>query len=187
MKPVLIVVDMVNEFVRGRLSTEQSKAVVEPSVLAVGNFRRFGEKIVYLKDSHTPLDFELDVWGNHSMENDPSSEIIDELKPEKGDIVINKHTYSGFYGTILDNYLRALNANSLFFIGLDADICVRHTVADAFFRGYRTFVIKEAVAAYIDKNWENYYKKVYGTEVISINQLENILKANKAMEILPPQ
>ena len=187
MKPVLIVVDMVNEFVHGRLSTDQSKSLIEPSIYVVNHFRKIGGKIIYIKDSHNSLDFELNVWGNHSMENDPSSDIIDELKPKPDDIVIYKHTYSGFYGTILDNYLRALKADSLFFIGLDADICVRHTVADAFFRGYDTFVIKEAVASYIDKDWENYFRKVYDTRVISINELEEILKSYDIMEKLPQQ
>jgi len=62
-----------------------------------------------------------------------------------------------------------------------------HTVADAFFRGYNTFVIKEAVASYIDKDWENYFRKVYGSRVISINELEEILKSYNIMEKLPQQ
>lgn len=173
MKPALIIVDMTNEFVYGRLSTSEAISTVAPVSKALRFFRENKYPVIFLRDSHYPSDFEIKLWGMHSMSGDNSSNIIDELKPIEGEFVIEKHNYSGFFGTPLDIILRSIDIKTLFFAGLDADICVRHTVADAFYRGYEIYVIREGVAAYIDKNWESYFEKVYGATIISISNLLN--------------
>ena len=61
-------------------------------------------------------------------------------------------------------------------VGLDADICVRHTAADAFYRGYSIFIVRDAVAARIDPLWEKYFVKVYGARIINSNEIESMLK-----------
>jgi nicotinamidase-related amidase len=61
-------------------------------------------------------------------------------------------------------------------VGLDADICVRHTAADAFYRGYSIFIVRDAVAARIDPSWEKYFIKVYGARIINSSEIETVFK-----------
>lgn len=176
-RAALLVVDVLEEFVNGRLSTPEAKAIVGPARRVVEEFRRRGLPVIYLKDSHYETDFELRVWGRHAMSGEEGSRIVEELRPEKGDIVIEKHTYSGFFDTPLDYILRSKGVTHVFLLGLDADICVRHTAADAFYRGYYIYVIRDATAAYMDKGWEEYFKKIYGAKVISSEEVSKELSA----------
>ena len=71
-------------------------------------------------------------------------EIVDELKPESGDIVVNKSRYSGFVNTKLDTTLRAAGIKYLLFTGLYTNICVESTLRDAFHREFFPILIRDA-------------------------------------------
>ncbi len=73
-------------------------------------------------------------------------EIIDELKPRKGDVIIEKNKYSGFTGTNLDNILKAHNAKYLIFTGLTTNVCVESTLRDAYFLEYWPIIVSDACA-----------------------------------------
>ena len=75
-----------------------------------------------------------------------SAAIVDELKPEPGDIRVSKHRMSGFWDTPLDSILRNLRVETLLFAGVNADQCVLHTLADANFLGYDTILLEDATA-----------------------------------------
>jgi ureidoacrylate peracid hydrolase len=71
-------------------------------------------------------------------------EIVDELKPQPGDLVVVKTRYSGFAGTKLDSLLRTRNIRFLFFAGIATNVCVESTLRDAFFLDYWPFLITDA-------------------------------------------
>jgi ureidoacrylate peracid hydrolase len=71
-------------------------------------------------------------------------EIVDELKPRPGDVVINKTRYSGFCGTPLDSMLRTRGTKTLFFAGIATNICVESTLRDAFFLDYWPILLRDA-------------------------------------------
>jgi ureidoacrylate peracid hydrolase len=70
-------------------------------------------------------------------------QIIDELKPQPGEIIIDKHRYSGFVNTELDTILRTYNIKYLMFIGLTTNVCVDSTLRDAYFREYFPILISD--------------------------------------------
>ena len=179
MKAALIVVDMVNEFVHGRLATPEALKTVEPSKRVIEAFRNAGLPIVYTNDRHYPDDPEMNIWGPHSMKGDSGSEVIDEIRPESDDYIVEKHTYSGFYGTNLDIILRSHGIDTVVIIGLDADICVRHTAADALYRNYHIMIVEDAVAARIDRNWKDYFVKVYGARIVRSDEIAKILSEDQ--------
>ncbi|AFZ71247.1 nicotinamidase-like amidase [Caldisphaera lagunensis DSM 15908] len=175
MRPALIIIDMLNDFISGTLKTEEAISTVKPTKKAIDVFRRRKYPIFYVNDSHYNNDFEIPLWGPHAMKGTDGAKVYEEIKPEKDDFVLEKHAYSAFFQTPLDYLLRTNGIDTVFLAGLDADICVRHTAADAFFRGYKIYVIKDAVAARIDKNWEIYYKKVYNANIVYSEELEKII------------
>jgi ureidoacrylate peracid hydrolase len=71
-------------------------------------------------------------------------EIVDELRPKAGDLVVNKTRYSGFCGTPLDSLLRTRGIKTLFFTGIATNICVESTLRDAFFLDYWPVLVKDA-------------------------------------------
>ena len=70
-------------------------------------------------------------------------EIIDELKPQPEDIIVNKHRYSGFTNTELDSILGTYNIKYLLFIGLATNVCVESTLRDAYFHEYFPVLISD--------------------------------------------
>ena len=75
------------------------------------------------------------------------AEIVDDLKPKEGDIVVEKSRYSAFWGTNLDVILRTLNTRYLVIVGVQTNICVEATLRDALYYGYFPILISDAVAA----------------------------------------
>jgi ureidoacrylate peracid hydrolase len=75
-----------------------------------------------------------------------NTDIVDELAPEPGDIVLYKHRYSGFYGTDLDCKLRHLGIQTLIFTGATTSVCVESTLRDAMFRDYHCLLLEDCTA-----------------------------------------
>ena len=69
--------------------------------------------------------------------------IVDDLKPDPGDLVIVKTRYSGFAGTTLDSQLRTRGIRYLFFAGIATNVCVESTLRDAYFRDYWPILIAD--------------------------------------------
>lgn len=74
------------------------------------------------------------------------ADIVEQLKPRKGDIVVEKQRYSAFYQTNLDIILKTYNIKYLMFTGLATNICVEASVRDAFYMGYFPILISDACA-----------------------------------------
>ena len=74
------------------------------------------------------------------------AEIIEELKPCEGDIVVKKQKHDGFIGTNLDIILRTLGTKYLFFVGAATNICVESTLRHAFSLDYFPILVSDAVS-----------------------------------------
>ncbi len=70
--------------------------------------------------------------------------LIDALKPEPGDIIIEKSRYSAFFNTGLDSMLRARGIRTLVFTGIATNVCVESTLRDGFFLEYFGVVLHDA-------------------------------------------
>jgi len=74
-------------------------------------------------------------------------EIVEDLKPQPGDLRIVKTRYSGFARTSLDVELRQRGIRYLFFTGIATNVCVESTLRDAFFLDYWPILIADAAMA----------------------------------------
>ena len=71
-------------------------------------------------------------------------ELVDELKPLPGDIVLHKTRYSGFFNSQLDSVLRSRGIRHLVFTGIATNVCVESTLRDGFFLEYFGIVLEDA-------------------------------------------
>jgi ureidoacrylate peracid hydrolase len=72
--------------------------------------------------------------------------VIAALAPRAGELVVSKHYYDGFNGSVLDGALRARGVTTLVVTGTMTDICVLATVVGGFNREYRMVVVEDAVS-----------------------------------------
>lgn len=182
MSYAVLVVDMLHEFVHGRLRSPQAEKIVPNIKLIISEARQRGVPVIYLADAHLPVDAEFKIWGPHALKGSEEARIIDELRPQEKDIVIEKRWYSGFRGTGLDVLLRDLNVDTVIVTGIHTHICVLHTVADAFYYRFNIIVVKDAVAAFSDEDHKyalKYMEQVYGAKLLSTDEVVNILRKTK--------
>ncbi len=71
-------------------------------------------------------------------------QLVDELRPQEGDIVLPKPRYSGFFNTPLDSILRSRGIRHLVFTGIATNVCVESTLRDGFFLEYFGVVLEDA-------------------------------------------
>lgn len=93
------------------------------------------------------IDMEAD-WGTGAwLRGTPGPEIIEELTPQPGDIIVEgKKTLDAFHSTALDYYLRANEIEYVAFTGFHTNWCVESSARSAYDKGYRVMVIGDCTA-----------------------------------------
>jgi len=71
-------------------------------------------------------------------------QLVDELTPQPGDIVVPKTRYSGFFNTNFDSLMRSRGIRNLVFTGIATNVCVESTLRDGFFLEYFGVVLADA-------------------------------------------
>ena len=154
-------------FDRAGVDISAVRKAVGPACKVLSAARRAGIKIVYLKMGYRP---DLSDLGDNDSPNRVrhlrfgvgqeclapdgrrgrflirdtwNTEVIKELRPEPGDMVLYKHRFSGFYQTELDDILHRLGIKYLIFTGCTTSICVDSTIRDAMFRDYHCVLLAD--------------------------------------------
>jgi len=174
MKPAIIVIDMLEEFVHGRLKSPDAEKIVPIIKNVIDKAHEKDIPVIHVIDQHFPVDHELKIWGEHALIGSKEASIVEELRPSSKDYVLYKRSYSGFRDTGLDMLLRDLGVDTVVLTGIHTHICVLHTAWDAFYYGYNIVIVKDAVAAFSKEDHEyalKYMEKIYGAKLVESTEL----------------
>jgi nicotinamidase-related amidase len=176
----LIVDDILQDFVYGKLKSEKARAIIPNTKLLITTARRAKVPVIYVCDAHLSSDPEIKLWGPHAMKGTAGARVVHELKPTASDYVLEKRVYSSFHDTGLDLLLRDLKVDNVVIVGLYTDICVRHSAADAFYRGYKITIPKDCVESLAGANNEDieYLRKIYNAKITTSRELVKQWRAN---------
>lgn len=101
-------------------------------------------------------------WSN--FEDTPGAEIYEPVKPTQDDIVVKKFRYSGFYGTQLENLLRALGRDTIAITGVATNVCCDSTARDGAMRDFKVVFLSDCNASFSQqeqdatlKNFEKHF------------------------------
>jgi nicotinamidase-related amidase len=86
--------------------------------------------------------------GRILIRGEPGHDIIPDLYPLPGEVVIDKPGKGAFYATELGDTLQRFGIENLLVCGVTTEVCVNTTVREANDRGYRCVVISDACASY---------------------------------------
>ena len=166
--PALLIVDMQNDFVRqdAPLQVPDALGTIAAHLALIAGFRERGLPVIYTKflSSQTPSlgwlwspecePHTKCCWqGHHRHYPDldgsfECTEIIDELRPEPDDLIIEKYGYGAFHGTSLNDSLRQMGVGSLVITGTVTQICVEETAREAFHHHFPTTMVSDAVSSF---------------------------------------
>ncbi len=79
---------------------------------------------------------------------EPGNEIVPELRPEAGELVIDKPGKGAFYATGLDERLKAGGITHLIFTGVTTEVCVQTSMREANDRGYECLLVEDGTESY---------------------------------------
>lgn len=119
-------------------------------------------------------------------------QLVDELVPQPGDIVLPKPRYSGFFNTPLDSILRSRGIRHLVFTGIATNVCVESTLRDGFFLEYFGVVLEDAThqagPEFVQKaalfNIETFFGWVSDVETFcdALSPMRRLMKSAKASQ-----
>ncbi|WP_189339196.1 cysteine hydrolase family protein [Williamsia muralis] len=100
-------------------------------------------------------------YGRILIQGEYGHDIVDELAPVAGEIVIDKPGKGAFYGTDLQQILTGAGITHLLVTGVTTEVCVHTTTREANDRGYECLVVSDCVGSYFPE-----FQRV-GLEMIS--------------------
>ncbi len=126
---------------------DKVEKTIAPIRNAVDMFHSAGQKVYYVCLSLPPGDEQFERFGDkYCIEGTEGVDIIPELLPLKGEVVM-KRKHSAFFETDLERLLREADVEEIYLSGLQTQICIMTTAADASFRGYRAVAVRDCVVS----------------------------------------
>jgi|SRR5690625_2537130 len=181
-KRALINVDYTYDFVAedGKLTCGEPGQAIEDKITSLteeflekGDFVAFGIDAHEKDDKYHP---EKDLFPPHNINDTPGKNLYGKLADvyEKNKHLANvyyfdKTRYSAFVGTNLEIKLRERKIEEVHLVGVCTDICILHTAVDAYNKGFKIVVHKDAVASFneIGHEWAlTHFTSTLGANVI---------------------
>jgi nicotinamidase-related amidase len=169
----LVVIDMQRDFMEPGGFGEslgndvsQLRSTIEPLAAVLAATRAIGMTIIHTREGHLPDLSDLppsklnrgegaglrigDVGpkGRILIRGEYGQDIIDELAPVAGEVVIDKPGKGAFYATEFGNVLKDAGITKLVVTGVTTEVCVHTTVREANDRGYDCLVLSDCVGSY---------------------------------------
>jgi nicotinamidase-related amidase len=168
----LVVIDMQRDFIEpggfgASLGNDVSllQAIIPTTRRLIDGFRAAGLPVIHTRECHRPDLSDLPAakrdrgaptlrigdpgpMGRILISGEPGADIIPDLAPLPGELVIDKPGKGAFYATGLGEHLQRHGLQQLIFAGVTTEVCVQTTMREANDRGYDGLLATDATESY---------------------------------------
>ncbi|KJS83699.1 MAG: hypothetical protein JM58_12225 [Peptococcaceae bacterium BICA1-8] len=187
-KTALIIVDMIKLYADPEFSLAQGKNmenVIDSNQKLLQVARDLNIPVFFANAGPRSTAVEKGLWGEKvggakgvSIE---ASQVIKQLAPVEGEIIVTKPKASGFFCTDLSGMLQYLGVDTIIVTGVTTSGCVRATVVDGFSQNFRVIIPEECVGDRIEISHLNslYDMNMKYGDVMSLEEVFENLKINE--------
>jgi nicotinamidase-related amidase len=183
-RPVLIVIDMLNDFL-DRWEAAARKHLTASINELVEVMRGIERPIIWVRQEFEP-DLrdafpEMRAKGIRiTIRGTSGCQIVPELIADSSDVIIVKKRYSAFHGTNLDELLTRLQPDALILAGVNTHACIRTAAIDAYQRDWPVVVALDCVDSYDKEHHEISLKYMAGgiASIMTNEQIRVSLQSN---------
>lgn len=168
----LVIIDMQRDFIEPggfgeTLGNDVSllSAIVPACQAVLAAWRRAGGLVVHTREAHQgdlsdcpPAKRnrgnpalrigDAGPMGRILVSGEPGNQIIPELAPWPGEIVLDKPGKGAFYATPLHGLLQQAHITHLLFMGVTTEVCVQSSMREANDRGYDSLLLEDCTESY---------------------------------------
>lgn len=151
-KSALLVVDMQRYFIHpdGGAFLNPPRSLVRNITALIDAFREAARPVVFTRHAHRrgrPTG-QMGRWWEDLLpwDGDRDAELIDGIKPQGGEALITKTSYSAFEKTRLDSLLKRARVDTVVICGVMTNLCVETTARHAFTKDYQPVIVEDACA-----------------------------------------
>ena len=171
-RTALVVIDMQRDFLEPggfgeALGNDVSRlgAAVAPARALLDGARAARLMVIHTRECHAPDLADCPVskrdrgssslrigdpgpMGRILVRGEPGADIVPDVAPLPGELVVDKPGKGAFYATGLDSALRDRGITHLLIAGVTTEVCVQSTMREANDRGYDCLLVEDATASY---------------------------------------
>ena len=172
----LIIIDMQRDFLYPGGFGEQLGNDVSTTNSIIPNVKRVLEKarekemlVIHTREGHRPDLTDLPdskakrgggigeegPMGRILVRGEYGHDIVDELQPIEGEVILDKPGKGAFYQTDLESILQNKKIKTLVLAGVTTHVCVQSTIREANDRGYECLMLEDCCAAFDKKDHED--------------------------------
>ena len=152
MKKILLVIDMQEGFCKkgNPLYVGDQCGNIMPFILRkIEEYNDAGHWVFFTGDSHEPDDLEFRMFPAHCVRDTEEENVLTDLwNAAKYKKIFHKTRYSAFYGTKLEDEIKAVQPDLIEMVGVCTNICVFFTCEELRNRDYWVTVLKDGVTSF---------------------------------------